>query len=143
MQLDTNYTPTFLGLDAPGGLWSQLGGQASAGEDIVIGIVDSGIWPENPSFADRVDNNGNASHSGSTVVYGAPPTSWKGSCVTGEGFAVANCNNKLIGARYFKSPTQTLHWTEFLSARDSVARRRRQRRPRYPHGQHGSMAMPT
>ncbi|SHH71166.1 S8 family peptidase [Massilia sp. CF038] len=121
MQLDTNYTPTFLGLDAPGGLWQQLGGQAGAGEDIVIGIVDSGIWPENPSFADRVDNNGNASHSGSTVVYGAPPASWKGSCVSGEGFTVANCNNKLIGARYFKAASQTLHWTEFLSARDSVA----------------------
>jgi len=121
MQLDTNYTPTFLGLDAPGGLWSQLGGKAGAGEDIVIGIVDSGIWPENPAFADRIDNDGNASHSGATVVYGAPPASWKGTCVTGEGFAVANCNNKLIGARYFKSPTQTLHWTEFLSARDSVA----------------------
>jgi subtilisin family serine protease len=121
LQLDTNYTPSFLQLDAPGGLWQQLGGQGAAGEDIVIGIVDSGIWPENPSFADRIDGQGNASHSGSTVVYGAPPASWKGSCVTGEGFALANCNNKLIGARYFKSPAQSLHWTEFLSARDSVA----------------------
>ena len=121
MQLDTNYTPSFLGLNAPGGLWSQLGGQGAAGEDIVIGIVDSGIWPENPSFADRVDAGGVPSHSGATLAYGAPPASWKGSCVTGEGFAVANCNNKLIGARYFKSPAQTLHWTEFLSARDSVA----------------------
>jgi subtilisin family serine protease len=119
--LDTNYTPTFLGLTAAGGLWSQVGGQGAAGENIVIGIVDSGIWPENPSFADRVDANGVPSHSGSTVVYGAPPATWKGSCVSGEGFAVANCNNKLIGARYFKAPSQTLHWTEFNSARDSVA----------------------
>ena len=118
--LDTNYTPSFLGLDAPGGIWSQLGGQAGAGENVVIGIVDSGIWPENPSFADRVDANGVASHAGSTVVYGAPPASWKGSCQTGEGFALTNCNNKLIGARYFKAPAQTLHWTEFLSPRDSV-----------------------
>jgi subtilisin family serine protease len=121
MQLDTNYTPTFLGLNAPGGLWSQLGGVGAAGEDVVIGIVDSGIWPENPSFADRVDANGVPSHAGATQVYGAPPSTWKGTCVTGEGFALANCNNKLIGARFFKNPTQTLHWTEFLSARDSVA----------------------
>jgi subtilisin family serine protease len=121
LQLDTNYTPSFLGLNAPGGLWQQLGGQGAAGEDIVIGIVDSGIWPENPSFADRVDAGGVPNHAGATVVYGAPPASWKGTCVTGEGFAVANCNNKLIGARYFKNPAQTLHWTEFLSARDSVA----------------------
>lgn len=122
MKLDTSYTPSFIGLDAPAGLWPQLGGQAMAGEGIVIGIVDSGIWPENPSFADRVDSAGVPTHNSSgTLVYGAPPAGWKGACTTGEGFALANCNNKLIGARYFKSPTQTLHWTEFVSARDSVA----------------------
>jgi subtilisin family serine protease len=121
LQLDTSYTPTFLGLDKPGGLWDQLGGQDKAGEGIVIGIVDGGIWPEHDSFADRVDGNGNPSRDGSTLAYGAPPASWKGICQVGEGFAATDCNNKLIGARYFKQPTQTLHWTEFLSARDSVA----------------------
>ncbi|MEJ7806976.1 MAG: S8 family serine peptidase [Telluria sp.] len=120
-QLDTNYTPSFLGLDQAGGLWDQLGGQGLAGEDIVIGIVDSGIWPENPSFADKVDANGVPSHSGNIQVYGQLPASWKGKCDTGEGFALSNCNNKLIGARYFKGPLQTLHWTEFASPRDSVA----------------------
>ena len=121
MQPDTNFTPTFLGLDQPGGLWAQLAGQGAAGEDMVVGIVDSGIWPENPSFADKVDANGVPSHSGATQVYDAPPPSWKGTCVTGEGFAASDCNNKLIGARYYKPAMQTLHWTEFLSARDSVA----------------------
>jgi subtilisin family serine protease len=121
LQLDTSYTPTFLGLDKPGGLWDQLGGQDKAGEGIIIGIVDGGIWPEQDSFADRVDENGNPSRSGSKLAYDAPPASWKGICQAGEGFAVTDCNNKLIGARYFKQPTQTLHWTEFLSARDSVA----------------------
>ncbi|NHZ99508.1 S8 family serine peptidase [Massilia sp. CCM 8734] len=121
MQMDTNYTPTFLGLDKAGGLWEQVGGKVAAGENIVIGIVDSGVWPENPSFADKVDANGVPSHSGTVSAYGAPPASWKGSCDTGEGFALTNCNNKLIGARYFKSPTQALHWTEFNSSRDSVA----------------------
>jgi subtilisin family serine protease len=121
MQLDTSYTPTFLGLDKPGGLWEQLGGKGASGENMIIGIVDGGIWPENPSYADRVDDNGNPSHSGGTRVYDAPPASWKGACDTGEGFGVNNCNNKLIGARYYKSPTQSLHWTEFESARDSVA----------------------
>ena len=41
VELDTSSTPTFLGLDAPGGLWDQLGGAGSAGEDIIIGVVDS------------------------------------------------------------------------------------------------------
>jgi hypothetical protein len=54
-QLDTNYTPTFIGLNQPGGLWDQLGGPAKAGEDIVIGVIDGGVWPENTAFADRVD----------------------------------------------------------------------------------------
>jgi subtilisin family serine protease len=121
LQLDTSYTPTFLGLDKPGGLWDQLGGQDKAGEGIIIGIVDGGIWPEQDSFADRVDENGNPSRNGSKLAYDAPPASWKGICQTGEGFAATDCNNKLIGARYFKQPSQTLHWTEFLSARDSVA----------------------
>jgi subtilisin family serine protease len=121
MELDTSYTPSFLGLDKAGGLWEQLGGKGASGENMIIGIVDGGIWPEQPSFADRVDDNGNPSHSGATRVYDAPPASWKGSCDIGEGFGANNCNNKLIGARYYKAPSQTLHWTEFLSARDSVA----------------------
>jgi subtilisin family serine protease len=121
MQLDTSYTPTFLGLDKAGGLWDQLGGQDSAGEGMVIGIVDGGIWPEHDSFADRVDENGNPSRNGSKLAYTAPPSTWKGTCQVGEGFKASDCNNKLIGARYFKQPSQALHWTEFNSARDSVA----------------------
>ena len=121
LQLDTSFTPTFLGLDKPGGLWDQLGGQDKAGEGMIIGIVDGGIWPEHDSFADRVDANGNPSRSGSKLAYDAPPAGWKGTCQTGEGFSASDFNNKLIGARWFKQPEQTLHWTEFLSARDSVA----------------------
>jgi subtilisin family serine protease len=136
MEVDTSYTPAFLGLDQPGGLWEQLGGKGLSGENIVVGIVDGGIWPENPSYADRVDGNGNPSHSGSTVVYDAPPASWKGACDLGEGFGANNCNNKLIGARYFKQPAQQLHWTEFLSARDSVAGTE-------GHGGHGSHTSST
>ena len=56
---DTSSTPAFLGLTAPGGLWEQLGGPTAgkngvgAGENVVIGVVDSGIWPESKSFSDR------------------------------------------------------------------------------------------
>ncbi|WP_318013511.1 S8 family peptidase [Paucibacter sp. Y2R2-4] len=123
-QLDTNYTPTFLGLDkVPGGLWEQLGGPQHAGEDMIIGMLDSGIWPESPSFADRVDNStGEPTHSlvNSTQVYGPPPAKWKGGCDLGEGLTAANCNNKLIGLKAFKDPLQTLAPLEFNSARDAV-----------------------
>lgn len=126
-QLLTTSTPTFLGLTAPGGLWSQtVAGNANKGENIVIGIIDSGIWPENPAFADRVDANGLPTHGAGTQVYGAPPAGWAGACATGPGFMAAHCNNKLIGARFFnagfKAAQPVLHWTDFPdSPRDSVA----------------------
>lgn len=35
-------TPTFLGLDAAGGIWSNLGGIQNAGSDVVVCVVDTG-----------------------------------------------------------------------------------------------------
>lgn len=118
-------TPTFLGLDQPDGLWSKLGGRTQAGEDIVVGIIDSGVWPENPAFADRIDTNGAPTFDpGATLAYGPPPASWKGICQTGEGFTSDHCNNKLIGARYFDSTFRAqqpvMHWSDFRSPRDSL-----------------------
>src|SRR5512139_2550831 len=46
LTLDTSSTPGFLGLSDPGGLWEKVGGVGSAGEGVVVGIVDGGIWPE-------------------------------------------------------------------------------------------------
>ena len=96
---DTSSTPTFLGLDAPGGLWDQLGGTDRAGDGIVIGIVDSGIWPESLSFSDRTGANGNASKDGKLDYVQLP--GWHGKCTPGEQFTAANCNLKLIGAQYY------------------------------------------
>ena len=103
---DTTRTPAFLGLTAPGGLWSQLDNAARniKGEDIIIGIIDTGVWPETASFGDKVDALGNpvAYNQAGTLAYGPLPAGkWKGTCVTGEGFTAAMCNNKLIGARFY------------------------------------------
>lgn len=121
----TNYTPTFLGLDQPGGLWEQLGGKEHAGEDIIVGVIDTGVWPENLSYADRVDSKGRPTFDGgATLAYGAPPARWKGACQAGEAFTDEQCNNKLIGARYFdagfRASGDALHWSEFQSPRDSL-----------------------
>ncbi|CAM3657688.1 S8 family serine peptidase [Rheinheimera salexigens] len=102
-QLDTANTPAFLGLTGPDGQHT-LG---IKGDDVVIGIVDTGIWPEHPSFADD----------GS---YG-PLAGWAGACDTGEDEAFS-CNNKLIGARYFKNTFETVYDLqpgEFVSPRDA------------------------
>src|SRR5688572_1724784 len=50
MPMDTATTPAFLGLtEATSGLWSQ----GIKGENVIIGIIDSGVWPESKSFSDR------------------------------------------------------------------------------------------
>ena len=104
-KLDTTRTPEFLGLSAPGGLWSKLDAASRKvkGEDVIIGVVDSGVWPENASFGDKVDVNGKpvAYNQAGTLDYGAPPARWLGICQAGEGFNATMCNNKLIGARYY------------------------------------------
>ncbi|WP_457352305.1 S8 family serine peptidase [Roseateles sp. P5_D6] len=126
-KLDTISTSQFLGLTAPGGLWSQTaGGSAIKGENLVIGVVDLGIWPENPAFFDRVDANGVPSNNpADTLVYGPKPATYIGGCVAGEGIDPAkHCNNKLIGIQHFNAgfiaTGRTPHWTSFASGRDDL-----------------------
>ncbi|CAI5475697.1 unnamed protein product [Closterium sp. Yama58-4] len=78
-------SPTFLGMRAPGSLWPANGGQASAGKGMVIGVVDTGIWLEHPSFSDAGFSS-------------SKPAGWSGKCDTTSDF---KCNKKLIGARAF------------------------------------------
>lgn len=123
--LDTNRTPTFLGLTAPGGLYSQ----GVSGENVIIGVIDGGITPESPSFSDKVDANGKPvpAQQAGAVVY-APiattrPGRWSGSCSTGPGFPDGSCNNKLIGARWYRSGFDQAglvpQAVEFASPRDA------------------------
>ena len=120
--IDTSSTPSFLGLDAPGGLWDQLGGQGKGGEDIVIGIVDSGIWPESLSFSDRTGTNGNDSQDGKLDYQQLP--GWHGKCTPGEEYNASMCNQKLIGAQWFNASwggdagVEAQRPWEFTSARD-------------------------
>jgi hypothetical protein len=118
----TSSTPTFLGLDALGGLWDRLGGVGRSGEDIIIGILDSGVWPENPSFSDRTGTNGNGSKNGKLNYQQIP--GWHGKCTPGEAFPASNCNQKLIGAQRFNAAwggdagLKAVRPWEFASPRD-------------------------
>ncbi|XP_038892506.1 cucumisin-like [Benincasa hispida] len=51
--------------------------------NIVVGVLDSGIWPESPSFNDK--------------GFDSPPSKWKGSC---QAFNFT-CNRKIIGGRAY------------------------------------------
>lgn len=119
---DTASTPTFLGLDVPGGLWSRLGGPGTAGDGVIVGIIDSGIWPESLAFTDRTGANGNVTKDGKSSY--SPIRGWHGRCEAGEAFSPSMCNQKLIGARHFNAAwggdavlKAERPW-EFMSARD-------------------------
>jgi hypothetical protein len=105
MQPSTSTSPSFLELDKPAvGLWDKVGGVGKAGEDVIVGVVDTGIWPEHPSFSDQKDLVFRTGSSGKrNQAYGPAPSHWTGSCQSGEQFSQDMCTNKLIGARYYLS----------------------------------------
>ncbi|KAK2650461.1 hypothetical protein Ddye_017950 [Dipteronia dyeriana] len=105
LELHTTNSQQFLGLQNGKGLWAA----SNLASDVIIGIVDTGIWPEHISFQDT----------GMSDV----PSRWKGDCEEGTEFSKSNCNNKLIGARaFFKgyeaSRGRMDETKEYRSARD-------------------------
>lgn len=66
------------GLD--GSAWLPSG--AKAGEDVIVGVLDSGIWPESRSFRDE--------------GLGPVPARWKGMCQGGDSFNPSTCNRSAI-----------------------------------------------
>ncbi len=104
-RVDYNY----LKLSGPNGVWASVGGIPNAGKGIVVGVIDTGIWPESKSFAGaRLGNAADptdrfrAYKSGSQIVmHKANGQTFTGQCVTGEQFTTNLCNTKLISARYF------------------------------------------
>ncbi|KAL1564770.1 subtilisin-like protease SBT3 [Salvia divinorum] len=100
--LDTTHSVNFLGLSTATGIWPA----SHYGKDVIIGIIDSGIWPESPSFNDD----------GMTEI----PPGWKGICQQGPDFNSSLCNKKLIGARFFDAAARAEDPDRFFtSARDT------------------------
>ncbi|KAL9157111.1 hypothetical protein ABFS82_09G124000 [Erythranthe guttata] len=81
--LHTTHTPKFLGLADSFGLWPN----SDYADDVIVGVLDTGIWPERSSFSDE----------GLSAV----PSHWKGSCVDAADFPATLCNKKLIGTKAF------------------------------------------
>ncbi|KAL5727938.1 hypothetical protein ACHQM5_001077 [Ranunculus cassubicifolius] len=111
-KLHTTRSWDFLGL--PPNYPKNLLSESNMGAETIIGIIDSGIWPELESFSDK--------------NMGAIPSRWKGICQHGERFNSTNCNKKLIGARWFvkgsrneiKKNINITQAGDFLSPRDGI-----------------------
>ncbi len=102
-----------LGLRGPGGAWSAAGGRGQAGKGVVVGVVDSGIWPENPSFAGLPQPRPGRAR--------ALP-GFHGACAPAERWAEDDCNAKVVSARWFVDGfgRHRLASTELLSPRDTT-----------------------
>jgi subtilisin family serine protease len=106
--IDTISTPTFLGLDGTNGVWQkQFGDVSHAGEGVIVGDLDTGIWPENPSFAALPEPRPDQA-----II----DAKWRGTCDPGDESPVS-CNNKLIGARWYHAGATVIP-EEFMSPRD-------------------------
>ncbi|RZC76275.1 hypothetical protein C5167_000406 [Papaver somniferum] len=107
-QLHTTHSWDFLGVNNV----PQNNAKVESKSDTIVGVIDTGIWPESESFND----NG----------LGPVPKRFKGECVAGDQFTVNNCNRKIIGARIYPKgyeakygPLESFNATFFRSPRDS------------------------
>ncbi|XP_050213971.2 subtilisin-like serine-protease S [Mercurialis annua] len=110
-QIHTTHSWEFLGVDSLYEHNNQLP-KTSLTSNIIVGVIDTGVWPESESFSDR--------------GLGSVPMKFKGTCVAGENFTLANCNRKIVGARYYSKGfeaesgnLEAFGGTFFRSARDS------------------------
>ena len=112
-QLQTDSSTTFIGAPT---IWAQNGGQSLAGHGVIFGDLDSGVWPEHPSFADN-------------PALGDPPPKADGTpreCNYGDNPLTPAadpfvCNHKLIGGEPFLDSYNAIVGGEVYgdSARDS------------------------
>lgn len=137
--LETNNSSLFLGLlDQTGGLRADLD---LTGENVIVGIIDSGVDPDHPQLRDyteRVPRTcrsqwaeaswlglmlcGSINRNPPTVSDYEPAADFFGLCQEGASFPASACNNKLLGARYYVDGFLLRHELdagEYLSARDA------------------------
>lgn len=86
---DSDDLGNFLGLTARGEAWKS----GLTGEGVVVGVIDTGIWPEHPSFAD------DGTFPPHEPLDATRPNCEFGNTAQNPNDAAFTCNNKLIGAR--------------------------------------------
>lgn len=121
----------FLGLGAgdngTGGVWDAVGGVSEAGKGVVVGVVDTGISPDNPLFAgDKLKGKKGAApylNADSVVFQKADGNEFRSRRIAAEdqGWTKQNYNTKLIGAKFFADGAAASGFDfsyDYLSPRD-------------------------
>jgi hypothetical protein len=110
-QIQTDNSPQFLGLTGNDGPWEA--NPEIKGEGVVMGVIDTGIWPEHPSFADD-----GTFASRPRLLNGPVPCEF-GARRHNPDDARFACNNKLLGARDMRITYKQIIGPEtYNSARD-------------------------
>jgi subtilisin family serine protease len=108
----TDSSPAFIGATS---LYPSLGGNADAGKGVILGVIDTGAWPEHPSFADQ----GNLA-APPAKVDGTPRTCDFGDNPLTPATDAFVCNHKLIGgAKFLETYDAFVGDDVYHSARDS------------------------
>ncbi|GAA1504322.1 hypothetical protein GCM10009827_017000 [Dactylosporangium maewongense] len=114
--VDTISTTGFLGLDGPAGAWAKhFGDPSRAGEGMIIGVIDTGFWPESPSLAPLPEPRPDQAVIDKKWARGGTDKCDEG---TGTAQQRITCNNKVIGARFYDGGGFGGWESEFHSPRD-------------------------
>ncbi|KAK3036251.1 hypothetical protein RJ639_030793 [Escallonia herrerae] len=111
-KLQTTRSWDYLGL--PSNAPNNLIDKSNMGDGVIIGVLDTGIWPESKVLNDE--------------GLGPIPSHWRGACEFGnESNGTSHCNKKLIGARWYidgfvaeaGQAINVSEYQEYLSPRDA------------------------
>ncbi|MFK3676859.1 S8 family serine peptidase [Microbacterium sp. NPDC090218] len=133
---DAQTSTDFLGLGddrkGRGGVWQQTGGVDKAGEGVVVGVIDTGIAPEHPSFEGKKlkkqkkqhsRHKGDQPYTDGTYVYfdKSDGGQFQAAMVEAQDWDKRDYSSKLIGGQYFFAGAQAAGFDfqyDYLSPRD-------------------------
>ncbi|WP_372966831.1 S8 family peptidase [Microbacterium sp.] len=133
---DAQTSTSFLGLGddkkGRGGVWQQTGGVEKAGEGVVVGVIDTGIAPEHPSFdgkdlkkqkkSDKRHKGTQPYTDGSYVYFDkSDGGQFRGAMVEAQEWDKSDYSTKLIGGQYFSAGAAAAGFDfqyDYLSPRD-------------------------